>query len=264
MAEIITDAELVSQYAEKAMKEPEKLVETRAPSASEVELPGGYITLDNVLITTAEVRELTGADEEAIAKAGSTAKSLHVLLERGLVKLGDKEVTRDDIDLLLSGDRDAILLGIRRVTFGEALDLKLRCPSCNVEQQSDVHLLTDVPFKTLKDRVNDRNWVVDTKLGKVTLRLPTGTVQKKLMENTQMSVPEVNTILLAGCITSIDGEMSIGNAGPLALGMSDRAKIIDSILERNPGPRLGEVSKVCKACEEKIEIPLSLVDLFRL
>jgi hypothetical protein len=84
------------------------------------------------------------------------------------------------------------------------------------------------------------------------------------MENTQMSVPEVNTILLAGCITSIDGEMSIGNAGPLALGMSDRSKIIDSILERNPGPRLGEVSKVCKACEEKIEIPLSLVDLFRL
>jgi len=58
--------------------------------------------------------------------------------------------------------------------------------------------------------------------------------------------------------------MSIGNAGPLALGMSDRSKIIDSILERNPGPRLGEVSKVCKACEEKIEIPLSLVDLFRL
>ena len=102
------------------------------------------------------------------------------------------------------------------------------------------------------------------KLGKVTLRLPTGSIQKKLMENTQMSVPEVNTILLAGCITSIDGEMSIGNAGPLALGMSDRAKIIDSILERNPGPRLGEVSKVCKACEEKIEIPLSLVDLFRL
>ena len=109
MAEIITDAELVSQYAKKAMEEPEKIVETRAPSASEVDLPGGYLNFDGKLITTAEVRELTGADEEAIAKAGSTAKSLHVLLERGLVKLGDKEATKDDIDLLLSGDRDAIL-----------------------------------------------------------------------------------------------------------------------------------------------------------
>lgn len=264
MTEIITDAELVSKFAKQAMEEPEKLVETRAPSASEVDLPGGYLTFEGKLITTAEVRELTGADEEAIAKAGSTAKSLHVLLERGLVRLGDKEATKDDIDLLLSGDRDAILLGIRRVTFGEALDLKLRCPSCNVEQQSDVHLLHDVPFIKLKDKVKDRNWVVKTKHGPVELTLPTGIVQKKLMENTQMSVPEVNTILLAGCITSINGEMSIGNAGPLALGMSDRAKIIDSILERNPGPRLGEVSKVCKACEEDINIPLSLVDLFRL
>jgi hypothetical protein len=264
VAEIITDAELVSQYAKQAMEEPEKIVETRAPSASEVDLPGGYLTFDGKLITTAEVRELTGADEEAIAKAGSTAKSLHVLLERGLVKLGDKEATKDDIDLLLSGDRDAILLGIRRVTFGEALDLKLRCPSCNVEQQADVHLLHDVPFIKLKDKVKDRNWTVKTKLGPVEVSLPTGLVQKKLMENTQMSVPEVNTILLAGCINSINGEMSIGNAGPLALGMADRAKIIDSILERNPGPRLGEVSKVCKACEEPIDIPLSLVDLFRL
>ena len=264
MAEIITDAELISQYAKPATEEPDKLVETRAPSASEVELPGGYITFEGKLITTAEVRELTGADEEAIAKAGSTAKSLHVLLERGLVKLGDKEATKDDIDLLLSGDRDAILLGIRRVTFGEALDLKLRCPSCNVEQQADVHLLKDVPFVKLKDRIKDRNWIVETKLGPVGLGLPTGIVQKKLMENTQMSVPEVNTILLAGCITTIDGQMSVGNAGPLSLGMADRAKIIDSILEKNPGPRLGEVSKVCKACEEKIEIPLSLVDLFRL
>jgi hypothetical protein len=264
VAEIITDAELVSKFAEQAMKEPEKIVETRAPSASEVELPGGYITFEGKLITTAEVRELTGADEEAIAKAGSTAKSLHVLLERGLVKIGDKEATKDDIDLLLSGDRDAILLGIRRVTFGESLDLKLRCPSCNVEQQSDVHLLKDVPFITLKDRVNDRHWVVQTKSGPVELGLPTGVVQKKLMENTQISVPEVNTILLAGCINTINGQMSVGTSGPLSLGMSDRSKIIDSILEKNPGPRLGEVKKVCKACEEEIQVPLSLVDLFRL
>jgi hypothetical protein len=50
----------------------------------------------------------------------------------------------------------------------------------------------------------------------------------------------------------------------LSLTMSDRTKIIEEILKRNPGPRLGEVTKLCKACGESISTPLSLLDLFQL
>ena len=245
------------------MEEPEQAITTRAPSDSEVTLPGGYILPNGELITTAEVKELTGADEEAIAKAGSTAKSLSVLLQRGLVKLGDKEVTKDDLDSLLSGDRDMILLGIRRATFGKSIAFNVRCSFCSQEQSTEVDLNEDVPVKTLDDPISDRVWEVTTNQGVVRLSLPNGITQKKLMDNLDKTSSEVNTLLLAGCILSVNGSPSIGASTALSLGMADRTKMVGEIIDRNPGPRLGEVKKVCKACGEDIHIPLSLLDLFR-
>lgn len=263
MTKIITDAELVNQFAQKVMEEPEQTVVTRAPSDSDVKLPGGFIK-NGELITTAEVKELNGADEEAIARAGSTGKSLQVLLQRGLYKLGVNEVVKEDLDTLLSGDRDAILLGIRCVTFGEDVSLDVMCPHCNDAHKTVVNLVDDVPVRTLKDPINDRAWYVETKLGMAEVALPNGIVQRKLMENIDKTSAEINTLLLSGCIVSLDGSPSLGASTALSLGMSDRSKILDSILERNPGPRLGEVKKACKACGEDILLPLSLVDLFRL
>ena len=263
MSQIITDAELVNKFAQKAMEEPEQTVVTRAPSDSDVKLPGGFIK-NGELITTAEVKELNGADEEAIARAGSTGKSLQVLLQRGLYKLGINEVVKEDLDTLLSGDRDAILLGIRCVTFGEDVVLDVICPHCNDTHKTTINLVDDVPVRTLKDPINDRAWYVETKLGMAEVALPNGIVQRKLMENIDKTSAEINTLLLSGCVVSLDGSPSLGASTALSLGMSDRSKILDSILERNPGPRLGEVKKACKACGEDILLPLSLVDLFRL
>jgi hypothetical protein len=261
---IITDSQLVSQYAQKAMEEPEKSVITRAPSSPEVKLPAGFILPTGEVVKTAEVRELNGADEEAISKVGSTAKSLNVLLQRGLVKLGDKEATNEDLDSLLSGDRDAILLGIRKATFGSVLTAPVICSSCSEKQKVDIDLETDVPVKVLDDPINDRVWESNTKSGVIKLALPNGITQKKLMDNLDKTSPEINTMLLAGCILSVNGAPSIGAQTALSLGMADRSRIIDEIIERNPGPRLGEVKKVCRACGEDIPLPLSLLDLFRL
>ena len=88
MAEVITDAQLINNFASKIMEEPEQKVVTRAPSDSSVKLPGGFIKGTD-LVTTAEVKELNGADEEAIARAGSTGKALQVLLQKG-----DRKSTR--------------------------------------------------------------------------------------------------------------------------------------------------------------------------
>jgi hypothetical protein len=264
VTKIITDAELVQQYANKVMEEPGKPIVTQAPSDSEVNLPGGYILSNGDVVKTAEVRELNGADEEIISKAGSTSKALTALLQRGLIKLGDKEVTKDDLDGLLAGDRDAILLGIRKVTFGKKLPLRVRCNHCSSEQDLEVDLDTDVPFKTLENPIADRVWEVETKLGLVKLGLPNGITQKKLMDNLDKTSSEINTLILSGCILSVNGAPSIGAQTALSLGMADRTKIVEDIIFRNPGPRLGEVTKGCAVCGELIPLPLSLLDLFRL
>lgn len=242
--------------------EPEQVVETRAPMGPEVSLPGGFLEASGELIKNAEVRELNGVDEEAIANASSTGRALNLLLQRGLVKIGNREATRDDLEALLSGDRDAILLAIRKVTFGETVDYDVICPSCRSEHKVVIDLTKDVPVVGL-DKPEDRTWTMDLKSGIITVALPTGVTQRKLLENSDKTSAELNTILLAGCVMKVNSEPSTGAATVLRLGMADRAKIVTEIIERNPGPRLGEVKKACEACGEDISLPLSLVDLFR-
>ena len=263
MSQVITDAELVSQFAQQAMEEPEKVITSRAPSDTTVDLPGGYISQDGTVVKTAEVRELNGSDEEAISKAGSKAKALGVLLQRGLVKVGTEDATKEMLDSLLSGDRDAILIGIRKVTFGDELKAMVHCYSCNEDQETVVTLSEDVPVRSLDD-LKGRSWVVETKKGPVAVGLPNGLVQKKLMDNADKTAAEINTLLLSGCVMSVNGSPSMGAHTVLSLGMTDRANIVDEIIENNPGPRLGEVKKACKACGEDMNLPLSLLDLFQL
>jgi len=264
VANIISDADLVNKFASLAMEEPEEQIVTRAPSSNEVHLPGGFIEPTGEVIKTAEVQELTGADEEAIAKSGSTGKALTVLLQRGLVKLGNREVGKNDLDDLLSGDRDAILIGIRRVTFGDTLELNANCYECSTEQLVTIDLITDVPVTELEDPITNRTWDIETKKGVAKVILPNGNVQKKIMENIDKTSAEMNTLILAGCLLSLDGRPSAGATTALSLGMADRTKIIDEILEKTPGPRLGEVKKACKACGEDMALPLRLLDLFRI
>lgn len=264
MTEIITDAALVAKFAEQAMKEPETVIKTRVPSESEVWLPGGYVNANNEVIRTAEVRELNGMDEELMAKAGSAAKAFNVLLQRGLVKIGHDDVTRETVDNLLSGDRDAILIAIRRATFGDTIELNITCPECNSPQTAEIHLEHDVPVKKLEDTLEDRTFTVETKKGTVGVALPTGLVHRRLVDNMDKTPAEINTVLLAGCILSVDNRPSAGASTALSLGMADRDKVLTEIIKRNPGPRLGEVKKACQACDEDISLPLSLTDLFRL
>ena len=260
-----TDPTILEELTKKATEEPKVEIKTVPPSNSEVTLPGGFINRDGALVKYAEVRELTGLDEEAISKAGSVSRALLVMLQRGLVSIGTESANKEDLDRLLSGDRDAILVGIRKVTFGPEVEFNISCPSCRTSLDVDVDLNTDVPHRFLEDPIEDRSFTYDSKKhGLIEVSLPTGSTQRKLMENTDKTVAELNTILLAGCIDSINGQPSMGASSVLKLGMADREKIINEVVKRNPGPRLGEVKTTCEACGLDIPMSLSLADLFRL
>jgi hypothetical protein len=259
------DPALISQYAQDLEKTPEAEITTVAPSNSTVILPGGFLAKDGSLIKYGEVRELNGMDEEAVSKAGSAGKALAAMLQRGVISIGANPVDKSDLDQLLSGDRDALLIGIRRVTFGDTVDFEFPCPHCNTELEVAVDLVKDVPARELDDPINDRTFTyMSKKHGAIVVGLPTGAAQKKLVENSEKTNSELNTILLASCLKSINGEPSLGASTALTLGMADRDGVINEIIKRNPGPRLGEVKTTCEACGEDIPLPLSLADLFRL
>jgi hypothetical protein len=264
VTELTTDPKLVNAAINEALKEEPVKIKTLAPTNNHVDLPGGYISPGGSLAKYAEVKELTGLDEEAIAKSGSIGRALNTILQKGLASIGGEPVTRDAFDDLLSADRDAIMIGIRKVTFGEIIDYTAVCQSCNSTQDVKIDLTKDVPVKELTNPIEDRNWTIEVKAGLVNVTLPTGDVQRKLMENIDKTSAEMNTILLAGCVVSVNGTTSMGASTVLKLGMGDREKLVDEILEKNPGPRLGEVVKDCEACGEAVPTPLSLMSLFRL
>lgn len=254
---------LAAQF-EQAAADPKVEIVTEAPPSDEVYLPAGYLTSENVLVKTAQIRELNGADEEALAKAGSLNRAINTALTRGLVAIGDEKVTKQHLDTLLAGDRDAILLGIRIATFGETAKYTVFCRGCNSTQEVDVDLVKDIETKELEDPIKDRIFEVPLKKGEAVVALPNGITNNKITEAGDPTVAEVITILLSGCVVSVNGMPSMGKSTALNLSMADREAIVSAIYDRNPGPRLGEVNKACGACGEDLTLSLSLQDLFRL
>lgn len=251
------------KLAEILDSQPDQIKTTQPPDTSVI-FPGGFIAFGSRdVIKNAEVRELTGVDEEAIAKAPTPAKQILSVLRRGVVSIGDHtDITTDLLDQLLIGDRDTLLIAIRSVTFGQTLEAVTVCYGCNTRETYTVDLIADVPNKPLDDPIADRVWTVKCKVGEVKLTLPTGAAGRQILENSDKTFAEMNTILLAECIRSVNGVSSMGATTALSLGMGDRSKLIEEILSHNPGPKLGEVSKTCDTCEAPISIPLGITDLF--
>lgn len=259
-----TDPNVLNAAIAEATKPTAVGVETVAPSSTEVTLPGGYISQDGVLSKYAEVRELNGADEEAISKAKSLSHVFSTILRKGLVNLGGNPLEKTAYDDLLFGDVEAILLGIRRATFGDTSEYEFSCQKCEKVSVVTLDLNKDIPTVELDNPIADRNWTVEIKSGTATLTVPTGRVKNLLLENSDKTSAELNTMLLSECLIGIDGKSTMGASTALKLSIADRNKLIEQINEKNPGPRFGEVSKACEACGEVNSTPISLIALFQL
>lgn len=235
--------------------------EIQLPPDTTVDLPGGLFDPIDGTINTAEVRELNGADEEAISKSQDMGKGLLTILERATVKLGDKKPTREDLDSLLAGDREMLLLAIRKATFGTTIKLGPgACPDCGEEQFFEVNLTKDVKVKKLEN--DERSFAVDCKVGEVRVNLPDGSTQKEIVNSTNKTAAELDTILLNSCIATINGLPVMSVQQVRDLSINDRRKILSAISDRNPGPQLSEIKKNCQACGQEVPLPLTLADLF--
>lgn len=260
------DPKTANKLAADAMSDQEATVkaikpDTKLPPATDVVLPAGLLDPFNGLIKTAEVRELNGADEEAISKVADTGRALLTILERGTVKIGEEKATIALLDSLYAGDREAILLAIRKATFGS--DIKLGpapCPQCGEEQLFEIDLDKDVPVKTLEE---SGEFTLDCSIGRVVVTLPKGAAQKAIVTSTNKTSAELDTIILSNCVLSINDVPVIDPAVVRNLSIKDRRTILEEITNRNPGPQLSEIKISCKSCGTEVPLPLTLAELFR-
>jgi hypothetical protein len=263
------------QLANQLLEDVNKLVSQEVtgsiPEVVIPSLPDTTVTLAAGLIdpfagtvsTTAEVRELNGADEEAIAKLSDPGKALLAILERATVSIGEEPATKQLLGSLLAGDREALLLAIRKATFGSEVEVSTVCDKCPELQTFKIDLDKDVEVKKLDDPIRDRRFTVELKAGLAKVNLPTGDVQTQIINATDKNSAELDTMLLAACVTEI-GDQPVLNANRIrTLGITDRRLLLDEIAKRNPGPQLSEIKKACGTCGQEVYLPLTLAELFR-
>lgn len=227
-----------------------------------VRLPAGFLNLAGEATYEAEVRELTGRDEEALSRMTSTDKLLQAALTRGVVRIGDTQATEEILNNLLSGDRDFLLLRIFIATFGNTIDVTPICPTCGDRVETEIDLAKQVEVRTLESPY-DRRFTMDIKRGTVTVELPTGHTQKELLNSSDKSTAELSTLLLANSVTEINGTTVLGAAQVLDLPITDRRKIVQEIVTRSPGPQMQDIKTPCPNCETTLEVALPLATLFR-
>jgi len=248
---------------------PETAVDTSSyeaitpPSPDQVSLLAGlYDSFTGDLVKTAQVRELNGEDEEAVSRASDPGKALLTILSRGVTKIGDKQASTELLDRLLSGDREYLLIQIRRITLGDEVPFSGNCPECGVESLFTLNLST-VETTTLDDPKN-RSFDISCKIGTVTVELPSGSVQRKIIESKDKTSAEMDTLLLRECVVAVNGMPIIDKNSVKKFGILDRREILKQIAEKSPGPKLMEMKAPCSSCGKEVEVPVSLVDIFRL
>lgn len=253
----------ISMSEEEVVTVKEKPAVTPPPSGEVKLLAGIYNSFSGELVDTAEIRELNGVDEEALSKISDYGRSLMAILQRGTVKIGEEAATQDVLDGLLSGDREYLILKIRVATFGKDVELTGECPHCATSQKFDIDLEEDVKLQRLED-TSVRSFTVEGKAGEIVVEYPDGATQRKLINTSDKTSAELDSILLKNCVTSINGKQVINAEQVKALGMQDRRTILTELVEKNPGPDLSKLAKNCPGCGLEVPIPLTLADLFRL
>jgi hypothetical protein len=217
----------------------------------------------------AEVRELTGEDEEYLAtveakKDITYSEYMTSMLSRVVVRVGDIRLTpskgKTVIDKLILGDRDLLYLTSVKATYGDTRTVNVVCSSCKT--MNDVQLDLDEDFPVRLPEFDVRKGIeVETSKGTISLRLPNGE-DTVIAQKQSKNDAELNTVMLSRCAVWAEGEAP---EDPLrwarGLNIGDRKKLVNALLKVDIGPRMGEVDTHCASCGENMPILLDWVSL---
>lgn len=245
------------------------------PPRDLVQLPGGLFH-KNRLYQTAEVKELNGHDEEVLARASQAQVFnpyyfMDKILKCGVTQIGDASPadTEKLLGELLIGDREMLILEIRRATYGDNLELPgWQCPSCSNSADLEMQL-DDIPISKVTDIQDELEFDVKLKKGATAhVKLANGNDLLAIYEKQELTTAQRETILLSRCvdyITDASGFESYMAARPsmaLEMSMPDRHAILKELDERQPGPKYNKIDFTCETCGKETQLRVELNHLF--
>ena len=243
------------------------------PSDDIVTLPGGLIIKDTI-IKTVQVKELTGEDEESLARASQSMNAfvfMDRLLRCGVVKIGTEPTSNTEklLSQMTVGDREALILGIRKATYGDKLEVnQWMCTNCGAVEDLEMEV-ADIPIVTLHDPANETTFKIPLRKGGFAqVNLATGADQIATFEKPELTQAQRETILLSRCVQSITDDKGVEHimaAFPsLARTMSvpDRHAILNALRDKQPGPKYDKIEYTCGSCNGNVLVTVTIGNLF--
>lgn len=212
----------------------------------------------------AEVRELTGHDEERISALENRNNLTYIdymteILRMGTVALGNLDFSKR-LDELTIGDRNLLYLAIVRTTYGREKTFDQACTECKKLNKVTIDLYDDFPIQVPSFDPTD-TVKVTLKNGTIhELRPPTAADSVYVAKNAN-TVAAQSTLMISRCSVWTDGEPEDKDAWARDLGMADRQTLINALADINMGPKMEEVNVDCVHCGKKIPVLIDWIFL---
>jgi len=211
-------------------------------------LPGGLVLEGGRALRHATLRPLSGREEEWLVRHRQMPNAARVtwLLQACVLSLADVPVTTDLARQMLVGDREFLVLQLRRLTLGDDVHAVVVCPACENRMDTDFRT-SEVPVEsrpqtssTLTARLADRI---------IRFRLPTGGDQEAVVgKSTETAGDE----LFQRCLVDDGGK---------APSAEEKQTIIEAMERAAPLVEL-ELDLTCPDCRHHFVQPLDTTSYF--
>jgi hypothetical protein len=215
-------------------------------------LPAGWLDQNGTREHAVELRALCGTDEEWIHSLPGETTQVRIataLLARCVRRIGSRRVSPAMIRELTVSDTDFLLLRLWGLTFGDRVELVLRCPRTACGARMDVDfMLQAVPVEPCPQ------------LPSYTVRFQNGPVREvgfRLPRLGDLEAIEGDgaEALLGRCLLSIDGRRELQPASVQHLAGELRAAI-EAEIERVSAKAHVEIEGECPECGAAFTTPL--------
>jgi hypothetical protein len=229
-----------------------------------VALLGGIKTSTEVR-QTVKLREMSGRDEEIIFDPKLLRNPEKLITELLFQVITDGDLTKEQIHGTFSGDRDLLLLELRKLSYGDEMTITMTCPHCGKESSFIIHLdqVELKPFESTETAFELKKGIEEDgeSFKKGTISQPTGATNETFSKSLQKNVAMANAELLAACVKF--EELKETTADDIRnLSAKEKNKLLQIMGNCAFGPDM-EQSVACASCGEATRLSISLVDLFR-
>ena len=267
--ELITEREIQEEYSSTIDELSGNLSKTADENAVH-SLLAGYKDTDGVIHNTYTVREMTGEDEEYINRADirtNGAKVTTALLSRCVTSVGS--LTRKSVGSpkewesifkdMLTGDRDTILMQIRKDSMGDIIKVTHVCPNpdCKAKLQTEISIdelnvidfdgLREIPFELPKGYTDRKGETHKRGI----MRRPNGLDSELLTPLAKNNLAKATTTLLTRLCTFEDGTF-VDDSVMAKLTTRDRQYLQNLLDSHQFGVQL-TVDVMCDRCGESFE-----------